>query len=245
MTSTSPPTPCETSDGDPPRTTTRDRVAFGGLLGMLLAANIARSTIVPEQWHFPYNAGIGVGAATIAVFAGLSRSELGLERGTWRSGARVGGVAFGIVSAAVITAGATGLLGEGVREITAAQMLWHVAVVIPVSTVAMEELAFRGVLPALLHRVTRSQRWTMVAGPVVFGLWHIFPAARGGAVDVPGTDVPLVGLLVGTFVATSVAGVVFDWLRRRSDSLLAPALLHFATNSVTFAMVWLVSTPNP
>ena len=244
MTSTSDAAPQEMSTGKPAGTTTRDRVALSGLLGMLVAANIARSTVVPENWHFPYNLGIGVGAAALAAFAGLSRSELGLAQGTWRSGARVGGLAFGVVSAGIIAGGTMGLLGEDGREITASELLWNVAVVIPVSTIAMEELVFRGVLPSLLHRVTRSPRWTMIASPLVFGLWHIFPAARGGAVHLPGAEVPLAGLLAGTFLATTIAGILFDWLRRRSDSLVAPALAHLATNSVTLAVVWLVSTPN-
>lgn len=41
-----------------------------------------------------------------------------------------------------------------------------------------------------------------------------------------------------TFLATTAAGVGFEWLRRRSGSLAAPALAHLATNSVTFAVAW-------
>jgi uncharacterized protein len=33
-------------------------------------------------------------------------------------------------------------------------------------------------------------------------------------------------------LATAAAGVLFAWLRLRSGSLLAPVLLHLATNSV-------------
>jgi membrane protease YdiL (CAAX protease family) len=33
-------------------------------------------------------------------------------------------------------------------------------------------------------------------------------------------------------LATAAAGVLFSWLRLRSGSLLAPGLLHVATNSM-------------
>ncbi len=35
----------------------------------------------------------------------------------------------------------------------------------------------------------------------------------------------------GTVAFTAAASLVFDWLRARSGSLLAPALLHLAVNA--------------
>jgi membrane protease YdiL (CAAX protease family) len=40
--------------------------------------------------------------------------------------------------------------------------------------------------------------------------------------------------------ASAVAGVGFCWLRLRAGSLLAPALLHVATNSLAYAAAWVV-----
>lgn len=37
------------------------------------------------------------------------------------------------------------------------------------------------------------------------------------------------------------AGLAFIWLRHRSGSLIAPALLHVATNSFPFAMAWFLA----
>ena len=38
--------------------------------------------------------------------------------------------------------------------------------------------------------------------------------------------------MAGTVLVTGVAGIGFCWLRIRSDSLLAPALLHWAVNGL-------------
>ncbi|HTO00867.1 MAG TPA: CPBP family glutamic-type intramembrane protease, partial [Microthrixaceae bacterium] len=44
-----------------------------------------------------------------------------------------------------------------------------------------------------------------------------------------------------TFLATALFGAILVWLRRKSGSLVAPALAHLATNSVTFAVAWIAS----
>ena len=52
--------------------------------------------------------------------------------------------------------------------------------------------------------------------------------------------------VLGTVVFTAVAGVVFAELRRRSGSVVAPLVLHWATNGlavVAAARVWKVSPP--
>ncbi|WP_324277875.1 type II CAAX prenyl endopeptidase Rce1 family protein [Blastococcus brunescens] len=87
-------------------------------------------------------------------------------------------------------------------------------------------------LLAALIRVV-SVRAAAVMSAVVFGIWHIRPTlgalAANDLVDGPVQRVVAVGL--GCLV-TAVAGGVFTWLRLRSGSLLAPALLHLATNSL-------------
>jgi membrane protease YdiL (CAAX protease family) len=40
--------------------------------------------------------------------------------------------------------------------------------------------------------------------------------------------------------ASALAGVVLCWLRLRAGSLLAPAMLHAATNGLAYAAAWLV-----
>jgi membrane protease YdiL (CAAX protease family) len=212
--------------------------ALALLVGGLAAANVIRSTIVPGGWHLAFNLGIGAFAVGVAVAAGLGAAELGLDRATLGPGLRLGGAAFGVVTLGVIVLGLLGVLTDDRADVSAGSMLVRALVVIPLGTVLVEELAFRGTLHALLQRVGGAG-WTWVGGAVLFGLWHVFPAWRGGAVDTDLAEVGRVATTAATLLATTGAGVVFVWLRVRSDSLVAPVLAHLATNSVTFALAWL------
>lgn len=217
----------------------RTLVALASLVVVLAVANVVRSALVPGGWHFVFNVGIGLSALGIAVAAGLDRAELGLDRRDVGAGLRLGGMAFGLVAAVVLVAGFTGLVSDDRADVTFGDMLVRTLVVIPVATVLVEELAFRGVLHGLLQRVLPPGR-TLVVGAVLFGLWHVFPTWRGGGVDAGGVEVDRALAAAGTFVATTAAGLAFVWLRVRSGSLVAPILLHVATNSVTFAVAWWV-----
>jgi membrane protease YdiL (CAAX protease family) len=82
----------------------------------------------------------------------------------------------------------------------------------------------------------------------LFGLWHVLPAldlARtNNAVAGSGRRARLAVAVVGTVAFTAAAGVLFGELRRRSGSLLAPMLLHWATNAAGVlgsALVWAIS----
>ncbi len=112
------------------------------------------------------------------------------------------------------------------------ELAYEVLVRIPLGTVVWEEVAFRGVLLAVLTRVL-SVRAAVAVSAVVFGVWHVRPTlsalAANGLVD--GAVLTGLAVLLGC-AATAAAGVVLAWLRLRTGSLLAPALLHLATNSV-------------
>ena len=118
-------------------------------------------------------------------------------------------------------------------------MLWRVLVVIPVGTVLVEEVVFRGILHGLLRRrraIVAAALW----GATLFALWHLFPVWQRYD-DVGVGDAGRWGEIAGTFVATFVAGLAFIWLRHRSGSLLAPVLAHVGTNSIPFAVAWLLA----
>jgi membrane protease YdiL (CAAX protease family) len=202
------------------------------LVGGLAAANVARTAVVPKRWHLAWNLAMGAGAVAVARGAGLGAAELGLARRQVPAGLKVGGVAFGAISAAVAAAAGTavaiglaaGELDDDRTDVSAAEMAQRVLLVIPIGTVLVEELAFRGALHGLLERTALP---TLAVGSVLFGLWHVAPIWSDG---------PLV--VAGTLVATTAAGAGFTWLRQRSDSVVAPTLAHLATNSTTFALVW-------
>jgi membrane protease YdiL (CAAX protease family) len=68
---------------------------------------------------------------------------------------------------------------------------------------------------------------------LVFGVWHVRPTLGGLAANdlVDGTWARALAVLA-VCVFTAAAGVLLSWLRLRSGSLLAPALLHLATNTL-------------
>jgi len=64
-----------------------------------------------------------------------------------------------------------------VASITSADLLRAILVRVPFGTVLLEEVAFRGVLPALLGTDGQRWRWRPVLGAsVLFGLFHLFSA---------------------------------------------------------------------
>lgn len=218
----------------------RSTAALGAVLAVLVVANVARSTVVPSGVHLPFNLATAAVVAAIGAWAQLSRAELGLDRSTFGAGLRLGLVVFGIVLAAVAVAAvvpaARGAFEDDRARVDAATMALRVLVVIPLGTVVVEELIFRGVLHGLLSRLTTATG-ALVVGALVFGLWHVFPAWRGA----DGSTLSRLGVAAGTLAATTAAGVGFVWLRTRSGSLVAPALAHLATNSLAYAAAWFLT----
>ncbi len=145
-------------------------------------------------------------------------------------------------------------------------------VVVPLGVVVFEEVAFRGLLWGLVG-VEHGTLWAAVVTSVLFGLWHVLPAVDGARANATGPDaatdrgaatdlrpaadrvartdrarVPhgiLARQVVGTVAFTALAGAVFAVLRDQSGSLVAPFLLHWATNGLGIlaaAWAWTVHT---
>ena len=90
--------------------------------------------------------------------------------------------AFLVVSMALAVAASVpalrGLFDDDRVDVDAGSMLWRALVVIPLATVVMEELAFRGVLLGLLRRIVDDRR------AVRRGRRAVRPVARAaGALD--------------------------------------------------------------
>ena len=166
--------------------------------------------------------------------AGLSWPELGLGRRQLPAGARWGMACLALVAvgyaAALAVPGVRPLLADArLAGLDGGEVAYQVLVRIPLGTVLWEEVAFRGVLLAALARVL-SLPSAVALSATVFGVWHIRPTlsavAANGLAD--GT-LAVLAVLLGC-LGTAVAGVLLAWLRLRTGSLLAPALLHLATN---------------
>ena len=90
---------------------------------------------------------------------------------------------------------------------------------VPLSTVAFEEIAFRGVLWGLLAQQHGPGAATVTTA-ALFGLWHVPPRRT-----------PLLPV-AGTVLFTAAAGLLFGWLRQETGSLLPPVALHWAVNGL-------------
>lgn len=221
---------------------------WGGLLalGLLVVSNVVANRVLPSWSYVPWNLMVAGLLLVVATRSGLSRHQLGLER--WRSGAAWGAAAAALVVVVYLVA----LAIPAPRELFADRrvgatgwaLAYHAVLRIPLGTVVLEEVAFRSVLPAFAVR-----RWGMLVGvsvaSLLFGLWHVLPAF--GLVDVnPVATQTFDGsggtayAVIGAVVATAVAGFVLCALRYGSGSVLAPAIVHTTTNSLGYALAWLI-----
>jgi membrane protease YdiL (CAAX protease family) len=206
------------------------------------------------------HASLAVGPACAAVLlalarlTGLSWAELGLGPGTWRRGLAWAAAAIGIVALVLAAGAALPLTREAFRDsryhLDWAQALLTAFVLIPVGTVLLEEVAFRGVLWGLFRRLGGTFLAT-AASSALFGLWHVLPSlnltADNEAVGATlgGGRSAQVTAVLGTVLFTAGSGVVFCELRRRSGSILASAGLHWAVNGLgvlASAAVWAWAT---
>jgi uncharacterized protein len=217
--------------------------------GVLVAANVLVHRVRPGA-PVAVAAGLVVALLAVSRAAGLTAADLGLARRTWARGVR-----HGAAAAAVVLAGALLVLAvPALRDRVApgadswATVAVRVLLDIPFVTVVPEELAFRGVTWALLRRAAGERTATLVSSGL-FGLWHVLPALSGGPTNatVAGAlgegPVAVAARVAGTVLVTALAGVVFCRLRILAGSLLAPATLHWALNSIGVLVVRLVSTP--
>jgi membrane protease YdiL (CAAX protease family) len=213
-------------------------VGLGLVLAVLAVATAVDHAVTGA--HLAVGLGLAACLVVIARAQGLTAADLGLSRSSWPAGLRWGAAASGLVAAAY----GLGLLVAPLRHALpdvhgqlGPGTLWAVLVVVPLGTVLPEELAFRGVLLALLGRRHDVRTATLVSS-ALFGLWHVLASLGGGAANamlagaVGGDTAGTAARVVATVLFTSLAGVVLCWLRLRSRSLLAPALAHWTVNGL-------------
>jgi membrane protease YdiL (CAAX protease family) len=112
---------------------------------------------------------------------------------------------------------------------------------IPAKTILFEELVFRGIVPALINKVSNTKS-AILYSSLIFGAWHL-TTALGVKSDFTshGFTVPSVVVLLIIFAVTSAAGYALCYLRYKSDSLVTPLILHWFINGsavVLAAVSW-------
>ena len=217
-------------------------VATGVVIASLVAVNVVQHLVWKAWWLGPAVAGA---LLAFARWNGLTWHELGLHRGRHRSGLRwalgvIAVVAVVYLIGVLLPVSRTAFLD--VRyHLGVGSALFAAFVTIPVTTILVEEVAFRSVLWAVLSRHATTWR-VLAASSALFGLWHILPSrhiasANHGIGDaLQGLGVVGAGAAVlvisGIVLFTAMGGVVAGELRRRSGSVIASAGMHWATNSL-------------
>jgi len=242
--------PASAEDADASTSQERRRIWLVPVIG---AAIMVTAQMCAHFLHFPgvdwLVTAAAVVAVSIALAAGLTHEDLGLGRAGLRKGGRYALVI--VVAVAIIVV--VGVAIPPTRELfqnDAYRDLGHALlaafIVIPFQTVLPEELFFRGVLLGSLRQLTTPVRALLIQA-VLFGCWHVITslgltAGNAGLSDLFGHSVFAQAIgVAGAVGITAVSGVLFGWLRVRSDSLLAPIALHWAVNgigAVGAALAW-------
>jgi membrane protease YdiL (CAAX protease family) len=175
---------------------------------------------------------------------GLSSVDLGMARRHVPSGLRWGATLGGVAGAAIVLAAVIPGLSSLFEDdrysgVSGSDLAFDVFVRIPIGTALFEEVLFRGVLLGMLLRQVRPTT-AVATSAALFGVWHVASAATfaGANAGVPEGGSWLV--VPVTVLVTGVAGAFLAWLRIRSQSVLAPVLVHAAVNSSALVAAWLV-----
>jgi membrane protease YdiL (CAAX protease family) len=210
----------------------------------LAGLNVVNNEVAPGWAYVPVNAAAGWGLISLARHGGATPADLGFDPRRVRSGAGIGG-ALGLgIAAAVATAAAVPRARRWFADERSAGtgiggLAYQTAVRIPVGTALFEEIAFRGVLPALGARIWGRRRADAIAA-VLFGLWHVLPTRHAVRANAGMQRTGTVPAIAGGVAITTAGGLAFSGLRNRTGSLAAPVLVHAAANAASFAAAWAV-----
>jgi membrane protease YdiL (CAAX protease family) len=222
--------------------TSRRRLAaaLAVVLAVLAAVNIA-DKFGPAHTGLVAGPLVALGLVLLARRAGLTWHDLGLSRHTVGTGLKYASAAVLAVAVVYAIGAALPLTRQAFLDVRyqlhLSAALVAAFVVVPLGTVVLEEVAFRGVLLGLVHR-HRGAVWASVSSSMLFGLWHILPSLHlSRANQAVGAMVGghRSGQLLAVLAAvgfTALAGLLLCEVRRRSGSLLAAAGLHWATNGL-------------
>lgn len=177
-------------------------------------------------------------------YAKLQPSDVGLPRNSLSRGVCVSLfilfiTAVGSLAAYMIAPDA--FLDERYKQ-SIGQALIAALIILPIRTVILEELLFRGLLWGLLAK-QKSELFATLVSSFLFGLWHVLPSRNIGdkAFSGVGLTISEPFVIIGIVFATFLAGVAFSELRRRTGSLLPAVAAHWAINGagiILAAIAW-------
>lgn len=216
-------------------------IQLATILLLMFAYNLIQHKVLQEKYHllFASVASAAVIAWGLAVLD-LTLSDLGVTN--FVSGLLYGGGLAIIITISIATAAKhnrTGSFFEDTRVlgVRPKNLLKKTLVEIPITTVLFEEILFRGLLVGYFLTQT-SDINAILLSSVLFGFWHILPALNFAKTNKAAQGLPVI-TIIGTIIFTTLTGMAFAWLRVVSGSILAPMLIHFASNSGGYMASWL------
>ena len=217
------------------------RATLWSVVAVLAAHNVAGNLWFPRWAYVPANLVIGALVVWLALRSGVAFADITGPRSWLRRGLAVGAAAGLVAGAGIAATSLVPFAGdlftdERVLGVGAVGLLFHTMVRIPIGTVLFEEVAFRGVLPALGGRLMTPLRANLLAA-ALFGLWHLIPTASVAAGNAGVKDFADGLVLAAGVAGTALVGFGFSWMRDRWG-LAAPVLLHAIVNAVAFAVAW-------
>ncbi len=213
------------------------------------AQNAAVHRVLPGRVHLPANLVLAFAELVLARSRGATADDMGLSPHRFPASAAMG-CAVGLLAATAVGAAAalplTATLfdDELIVEHDKNAARYEALIRIPIATALAEELVFRAALPSLVSGGTPSVLADVLSS-VWFGLWHVLPTLKSLDTNAAGSRLArsshgratVVGVVVGVVGATTLAGLGFAWLRRRTGSIVAPVIVHAAVNLTAFAAV--------
>ncbi len=213
---------------------------------LLLTLVMLLNTIIASGQYLLWGVLGIVGLVLLARADGLRPPHWGMGPVTRRAAAAA--IVLAALTATVMLIGtqlpgvSDAYLDERVAGLSGGQVAFAALVRAPVGTASLEEVAFRGVLLAMLAR-RFGLAWGVAASSVAFGAWHIVPAlglaadnaALGSALgSQPGWAA------VAAVVAAGLAGAFLCLLRIRYDHIIVPLAVHATATSLGYVLAWRV-----
>jgi uncharacterized protein len=230
----------------------RQTVALGVFLAAYgnLAALVVGSATPTDQWP-----GVVLGVLLLGLVLAwarfserLSAAELGLRRkGLVRSAGLGLLLALATALPGLLFLRFPPLLGQAVEyspltSVSREALLWRALVWMPLDTVVPEEFAFRCVLLATLRRRLGVVPAVMLSAGV-FTVWHCVVVNRTiGMTNLQREPAFMTLGLVGAFLAISVGGALFAWLRIATHHLAGSVIAHWAFNALLLLGLGTVAT---
>ncbi len=219
-------------------------------VGLLVVSNVMSNRVLPAWAYLPWNGLMAVALIVIARHAGFDFTGVGLAFRRWHRPVGVGlllvactGFIFAL--GMVLPATRDAFLDARVTQTGVAGMLFQVLLRIPLGTVLLEEIAFRGVLPTLFGgNPAQVWRWRPVlASSLLFGMWHVLPSTaltngNSAVREMLGGSAVLVAVLA--VASTMLVGILLSLACYVGRGLKASMLVHWATNSLGFVAAWLI-----